>query len=85
MRRDDGAEPQVLVSVPNILGLNPKSVCSANDVNAYVLLVVICPWDGYVKPGSSLVLFDKSMLMSVPGSPSPFFISHLSLIHIHPP
>ena len=46
MRRDDGTEPEFLVSVPNILGLNPKSLYSAYDVKAYVILIVIRPLDG---------------------------------------
>ena len=38
-RRDGGAELQSLVSVPNIPGVNPKSLYSAYDVIAYVLMI----------------------------------------------
>jgi hypothetical protein len=34
--RDSGAEPQSLVSVQNIPGLYPESLCSAHEVKAYV-------------------------------------------------
>ena len=34
-KRDGEAEPQSLVSIPNIPGLNPKSLCTAYDVKAY--------------------------------------------------
>jgi hypothetical protein len=37
-RRDGRAQPQSLVSVPNIPVLNPKSLCRVCDVKAYVLL-----------------------------------------------
>ena len=40
-RRDGRAEPQSLVSVLNIPGLNPKSVRNAYDVKAYVVLIAI--------------------------------------------
>ena len=40
-RTDDGEEPQSLVPVPNILGLNPKPILSAFDVKANVLLMAI--------------------------------------------
>ena len=33
-RRDCEAEPQPLISVQNMPGLNPKSLCSAYDVKA---------------------------------------------------
>ena len=41
-RRDGGAEPQSLVSVPNIPGLNPKSLRSVYEMKAYVLFIAIC-------------------------------------------
>ena len=52
--RDGGAEPQSLVSVPNIRGLNPKPLRSAYDVKAYVLLKTFHPTDGDVKPDGPL-------------------------------
>ena len=53
---DDKAELLPLVSVPNIPGLNPKSLRSANALRAYILLIVIRPSDGDVKPSGPLVL-----------------------------
>ena len=47
-RRCGGAEPQSLVSVSNIRGLNPKSLLSAYDVKAYVLLTAIIPSDPHL-------------------------------------
>ena len=44
--REREPEPQTLVSVPNILGLNPKSLLSVSDVKLYVLLIAM---DGDVK------------------------------------
>ena len=37
--RDSGAEPQSLVFIPNLLGLNSKSLHSIYDVKSYVLLI----------------------------------------------
>ena len=37
--KDSEAEPQPTVSVPNIFGLNPKSLRSTNDVKEYVMLI----------------------------------------------
>ena len=48
-RRGGGAEPQSLVSVPNISVLGPKSLHSAYDVKADVLLIVIRLSDGFLK------------------------------------
>ena len=45
-RKVRGVEPQSLVSVPNIPGLNPKFHHSACDVKAHVLLIEIHPSDG---------------------------------------
>ena len=56
-RRYVGVEPQSLVSVLNIPGLNSKSLRSAYDVNAYVLSIVIPPSGGDFKPGSPLGVF----------------------------
>ena len=49
----------MLVSVPNITGLNPKSPHGAYDVNAYVLLISIRRADGDVEPGGPLGAFRK--------------------------
>ena len=57
IRRDGGAEPQLLVSTPNIPGLNPKSFHSEHVVKIYVLTIVIHPLDGNVRPGSPLGAF----------------------------
>ena len=57
--RNGGAGPQSLVSVPNIPGLHPKSVCSAYNVKVYVLLIAIHLLDGDVKPGSLIGAFKK--------------------------
>ena len=54
-RTEGGTEPQQLVSVPNIIGLNPKYLRSAYDVKAYVLLIAIRTSD--VKPGGPLGAF----------------------------
>ena len=43
--------------VPDIPGLNPKSLCSAYDVTAYVLLKAIRPSEGDVKSGDLLGVF----------------------------
>ena len=53
-RSHGGAEPQSLVSVPDILGLNPKSLRSAYEVKACVLLIAIHLSDECVKPGGLL-------------------------------
>ena len=58
-RRDSGTEPQLLVSVPNMPGLNTKSLRRAYDVKAYVLLIAIRPSDGDVKLGGPLGAFRK--------------------------
>ena len=50
IRRDGGAEPQSLVSVPSLPGLNFNSLGNKYDVKAYVLLIAIRPSDGDVKP-----------------------------------
>ena len=68
-RRDGGAEPQSLVSVLNIPGLDPKSFHAACDVKAYVLLMAIRPPDGDVKPDSQFVIFEKIKLMASPDFP----------------
>ena len=52
-------EAVLLVSVPNIPLLNPKSLHSVYDVKAYLLSVAIRPSDGDVKPGGSLGAFQK--------------------------
>ena len=54
---ENGAEPQLLVSVPNIPGLNPKSLLCVHDVKAYVLLIVTHPSDRDIKPGGLLGAF----------------------------
>ena len=59
VRRDGGAEPQSLISVPNISGLNPKSLHSAYDVKVYMLLIAIRLSDGDIKPGDPLGSFRK--------------------------
>ena len=51
-RRDGEAEPQSLVSVPNIPDLKPKYRRSAYDVEADLLLIAIRPSDRYVKRGA---------------------------------
>ena len=49
-----------------------KSLRGAFVVKTYVLLIAICPSDGYITPGA----FDKSRLMPAPGFfSSPFFTS----------
>jgi hypothetical protein len=53
-RSDGGAELQLLVYVPNIPGLNPKSLHSAYNVNTYVLLIVIGLSNGDFQPGDIL-------------------------------
>ena len=56
IRRDGGAEPQSLVSVPNIL---PQYV----DIKAYVLLISICSSNGDLSLAAPLVFLEKSRLM----------------------
>ena len=58
-----GAEPQPFVSVLNILELNSKSICSAYDVKAYVLLTAIRLCIGMLNIAAPLLLFSKSRLM----------------------
>ena len=71
------AEYRSLVCVPNLLGSNPKSLLSAFSTKP-LLLIVIRPPEGVVKPGGRLVLFGKSRLISAPGL---FFtLSHLTFI-----
>ena len=53
-RRDGGAELQ---SVPKITGFNLKSLRSAYDVKAFVLLIAIRPSDMDVKPDCPLIAF----------------------------
>ena len=71
-RRDGGEEPQSLVTVPNILELNPKSLCSAYEVKACVLLIAICTSDRDDKFDGPLMLFEKYRLMLVSGFPFTF-------------
>ena len=59
------AEPQSLVSVPNINGLNPKSL-QGFDVKAYVLLISIRLLDGTSNMAAPLMLFCKSRLIPAP-------------------
>ena len=61
--RDGGAELQLLVSVPNIPGLNNKSLRSAFSVKAYVLLTAIRSSDGDVQPGGPLGAFRNSRFL----------------------
>jgi hypothetical protein len=56
---DSGQEPQSLVSVSNISGLNPKSLCNVFDVKAYVVLIATHPSVGDVKTDDPLVLLEK--------------------------
>ena len=58
-RKEDGAELQSPVYIPNIPGLNPKSLLSAYEVKAYVILSVIHLLDGDVRPGSPLDAFRR--------------------------
>ena len=51
-RRDNGAEHQSLVSVPNVSGLNSKSLPSTYDGKTVIHLS-----DGDVKPGVPITAF----------------------------
>ena len=55
--------PQCLGTVPNILQLIAKSLRSAYDVKAYILLIVM----GAVSLMAPLLLFEKSWLMPTSG------------------
>ena len=46
-----------LVSVPNIPGINPRSLHNAFNVKAYIWLKAICPSDGDIKPSGPLGAF----------------------------
>ena len=54
-----GAEPQSLVSVTNIPGLNNKSLRSAYDVKAYLPLIAIPPQMGKLSLAVQLVVFER--------------------------
>ena len=71
-------ELSLLVYIPSIPRLNPKSFYSAYDVKTYLLLIVIYPLNGDIKPGSPLGTFEKNRLMLVYSSPSLLlvFITH---------
>ena len=56
---DGGAETQSIFSVPDIPGLNLKTLPKAYDVKAYVSLIAICPSDGDAKPGGPFDAFRK--------------------------
>jgi hypothetical protein len=56
--KDGGTETQSLISVPNIIGLNPKSFHSEYDVKAYVSLILIRLLDRDVKPGGPFLVFN---------------------------
>ena len=58
-KREGGTESESLVSVPNIPGLNPKSLCSPCDMKVYVQFLVIHLSDGEVKPDALLAAFWK--------------------------
>ena len=58
-------ENSIESSIPNIHGLNPKSLRSVNTVKVYVLLKAISPWDGLAAP---LVFLENIRLMPAPGS-----------------
>ena len=78
---DGGGKSQSLVSVPNILGLNPKPFYSAYDVKAYLLLIAIRPSDGDVNPNGPLSsFFKKSKQCRYLVFPSPFHASNSSPI-----
>ena len=65
--------------VPNISGLNPKSLLKVYDMKAYVLLIAIRPSVEHVKPGGSLGAFDRIYrLMPAPGFL--FTLPHLTFI-----
>ena len=70
-------EPQLIVSVPIISRLNPKSQFIRCE-GIYILLVAIRPSDGNVKPGAPLVFFDNTRLM-----PAPSFSHQPSSSHFH--
>jgi hypothetical protein len=76
-RRDDGTDPQLLVSVPNTPGLNPRSLRSAYDVKPYVLLITICRI-GILSLVPSLMFLKKSRQMPAPGFP---FTPYNLIIH----
>ena len=60
--------------------VNPKSLPSAYDVKAYVLLIAILPSNEDVKPIGPLAVFQKSRLMSAPGFSSihhPYITTHI--------
>ena len=59
-KKHGGAEPQSLVSDPNIPGLHSKSLHNAYDVKPCVLIVAIHLSVGDVKPGGPLGAFRKS-------------------------
>ena len=78
--RDGEADPQSLVSVPNIPGLHPKSLCSAYEVKAYVrVLLITSRRIGTLSPATALMLLKKSRLM--PATDFPFTFPHLKLLH----
>ena len=57
IRSDCRAEPQSQVSVPNVPGLNPKSLNSVYNVKTYGLLIMIRPSVGDVQLGGPLGVF----------------------------
>ena len=57
IRKDGGAQPQSLISVPNISRLNLKSLRGVYVLKAYVLFIAICLLVRNVKLGGSLGAF----------------------------
>ena len=65
-------------ALPNIHGLNTKSLHSAYDVKTYILLIFNRPSDGNIKADGPLRDFRKCRLISALAFP--FALSHLIFI-----
>ena len=77
-RRDGGAEPQSLVSIPNTSEINPNYLPSGCDLKVCVVWTAIRPTEGTLRLAAPLVLFRKEQANAVTG-----FSINLSSPHIH--
>ena len=57
IRKRGGVERQLLISIPNMPELKPKSSCSVHVVKTYVMIIAIRSLDGDVKLDGPLGAF----------------------------
>ena len=80
-RRGGGTKSQLLASVPNTPGLNPKSLHSTYDMKVFIQFIVIRPFDGDVKFGGPLGASRKEKANAGTGFHLHSYSSHINHSH----